>query len=217
MTVSFRCAALVRYFHMIDKGFVLITGGAGFIGTNLADQLCRKQEPVLILDNLSRSGSARNLEWLRKKYGQLVSFVCGDIRDPLIVREAVNAASCVYHFAAQVAVTDSLIDPVLDFDVNLRGTLNLLEALRHKPAVGKMYYWRVKAQPLFRVPLIKYFKRNLSIMPEAPDYSAYHRSLTEELYSLKDRIRNLVSHWPTDGEHKEVALRSVLRRHLPQS
>jgi hypothetical protein len=50
-----------------------------------------------------------------------------------------------------------------------------------------------------------------------PDYTAFHRSVSDELYSLKDRIRNLVSHWPTDGEWKEVALRSVLRRHLPQS
>ena len=50
-----------------------------------------------------------------------------------------------------------------------------------------------------------------------PDYSSYHRSLTEELYSIKDRIRNLVKHWPTDGESKEVALRSLLRRHLPAS
>ncbi len=50
-----------------------------------------------------------------------------------------------------------------------------------------------------------------------PDYTAYHRSITEELYSIKDRIRNLVKHWPTDGESKEIALRSVLRRHIPES
>ena len=54
------------------------------------------------------------------------------------------------------------------------------------------------------------------VNPE-PDYASFHRSVTGELYSIKDRIRNLVSHWPTDGESKEVALRSVLRRHLPQS
>lgn len=50
-----------------------------------------------------------------------------------------------------------------------------------------------------------------------PDYTAFHRSVSEELYSVKDRIRNLVRHWGTDGEEKEVALRSVLRRHLPES
>ena len=50
-----------------------------------------------------------------------------------------------------------------------------------------------------------------------PDFFAYHRSLTDEIYSLKNRIRDLVNHWGTDGEHKEVALRSILRRHLPES
>jgi hypothetical protein len=50
-----------------------------------------------------------------------------------------------------------------------------------------------------------------------PDYLAYHKSLTDELHALKDRIRNLATHWPTDGEHKEAALRTVLRRHLPSS
>ena len=50
-----------------------------------------------------------------------------------------------------------------------------------------------------------------------PDYLAFHKSVSAELYSVKDRIRNLVSHWPTDGEAKEVALRSVLRRHLPEN
>ena len=51
----------------------------------------------------------------------------------------------------------------------------------------------------------------------SPDYTKYHLSVTEELYSIKDRIRSLVPHWATDGEYKEVALRSVLRRHLPES
>jgi CDP-paratose 2-epimerase len=117
---------------MIDKSSVLITGGAGFIGTNLANQLCMKQEPVLLLDNLSREGSKKNLDWLTKKHGRLVTFIRGDIRDPQVALEAVESASCVYHFAAQVAVTRSMRDPLMDFDVNLRGTLNLLEALRQK-------------------------------------------------------------------------------------
>ena len=54
-----------------------------------------------------------------------------------------------------------------------------------------------------------------SMTTERPDFQTYHKSLTEELYSVKDRIRNLVEHWPTDGEWKESALRTVLRRHLP--
>lgn len=51
----------------------------------------------------------------------------------------------------------------------------------------------------------------------SPDLEAYHRSIANELQSLKDRVRNLVRHWPTDGEYKEVALRNVLRRHLPET
>ncbi|WP_126933892.1 DUF6602 domain-containing protein [Corallococcus sp. AB018] len=54
-------------------------------------------------------------------------------------------------------------------------------------------------------------------MPNPPNYTEFHRSITEELYSIKDRIRNLVQHWPTDGEHKEIAVKSLLRRHLPES
>src|SRR5262245_16534154 len=51
----------------------------------------------------------------------------------------------------------------------------------------------------------------------SPDFLSYHKSLTDELHSLKNRIRDIVRHWPTDGEQKEVALRTVLRRHLPES
>jgi hypothetical protein len=57
----------------------------------------------------------------------------------------------------------------------------------------------------------------MATAPHQPDFTAFHRSVSDELYSVKDRIRNLVRHWGTDGEAKEVALRSVLRRHLPES
>lgn len=57
----------------------------------------------------------------------------------------------------------------------------------------------------------------MTYQSQKPDFTEFHKSITAELYSLKDRIRQLVLHWPTDGEHKEAALRSVLRRHLPQS
>jgi hypothetical protein len=57
----------------------------------------------------------------------------------------------------------------------------------------------------------------MATAPHQPDFKAYHRSVSDELYSVKNRIRNLVRHWGTDGEAKEVALRSVLRRHLPES
>jgi CDP-paratose 2-epimerase len=115
------------------RGRVLITGGAGFIGTNLADRLLRDGEQVLVLDNLSRPGVERNLRWLQAQHGGHVAVEAGDVRDLDTVRRAVRDATSVFHFAAQVAVTTSLVDPISDFEVNARGTLNVLEAVRGRP------------------------------------------------------------------------------------
>jgi len=116
---------------------VLITGGAGFVGCNLAARLLEAGRRVLIFDNLSRPGSEKNLRWLRDKWHGLCVTI-GDTRDVQALREAVAVSNQVFHFAAQVAVTTSLSEPVTDFDINLRGTLNLLEAIRrapHPPAI----------------------------------------------------------------------------------
>jgi CDP-paratose 2-epimerase len=112
---------------------VLITGGAGFIGTNMADRLLSAGQRVLILDNLSRAGVVENLAWLRARHGADLEVEVGDVRDAGLVRAAVRRAARVFHFAAQVAVTTSLVDPLQDFEVNARGTLNLLEAIRAQP------------------------------------------------------------------------------------
>jgi len=108
----------------------LVTGGAGFIGTNLADRLLREGQRVRIVDNLSRPGVGRNLAWLRERHGERLEVLRGDLRDRAVAAEAVRAVDSVFHLAAQVAVTTSLDDPRLDFDVNLIGTVNLLEAAR---------------------------------------------------------------------------------------
>lgn len=115
-------------------GPVLITGGAGFVGCNVADRLLRDGHEVVVFDNLSRAGVERNLAWLRATHGDRVRAVVADVRDRDALDGAVRGASAVFHFAAQVAVTTSLVDPVEDFDVNARGTLNLLEALRAQDA-----------------------------------------------------------------------------------
>src|SRR5947208_8316856 len=112
------------------NGAALITGGAGFIGTNVAHRLLTSGKPVLLFDNLSRPGSRQNYEWLRRMHGNLVRLQVGDTRDRQAIRQALESASDVYHFAAQVAVTDSLRNPSDDFDINARGTLNLLEEIR---------------------------------------------------------------------------------------
>lgn len=108
----------------------LITGGAGFIGCNLADRILSLGEPVLIYDNLSRPGTEENLRWLCDKHGSNLRFELADVRHRPALRRALRGARRVFHFAAQVAVTSSLDAPVFDQRVNAAGTLHLLEALR---------------------------------------------------------------------------------------
>ena len=110
----------------------LITGGAGFIGTNMADRLLAEGERVVVLDDLSRRGVERNLQWLRGTHPDRLQVVQGDIRDPDAVRRATREADRVFHFAAQVAVTTSVTEPVHDYEVNLGGTVTLLEELRRR-------------------------------------------------------------------------------------
>jgi CDP-paratose 2-epimerase len=108
----------------------LITGGAGFIGCNLADTLLRRGESVTVLDNLSRPLTPLNLQWLRERHGERLRFVQADIRDAETLRLAVAGHAVVYHLAGQVAVTTSVADPRGDFEANALGTLNVLEAAR---------------------------------------------------------------------------------------
>ncbi|MFL5575006.1 MAG: NAD-dependent epimerase/dehydratase family protein [Gemmatimonadaceae bacterium] len=103
------------------------------MGANLAHRLLSVGTPVLLLDNLSRPGVELNLRWLRETHGELVQLEQADVRDRAAVARCVRRARQVFHFAAQVAVTTSLAHPTDDFDVNARGTLNVLEALRALP------------------------------------------------------------------------------------
>lgn len=111
----------------------LITGGAGFIGSNLAHRLLTAGRRVRVLDNLSRPGVEQNLQWLRQQHGELLEFVMADVRDAAAVTQAMAGVQQVFHFAAQVAVTTSLEQPQEDFAVNAQGTLNVLEAARARP------------------------------------------------------------------------------------
>jgi CDP-paratose 2-epimerase len=118
----------------VQQRRTLITGGAGFIGSNVAHRLLSSGERILIFDKLSRPGVAKNLEWLTTTHGDLVEVEIADVCDSARLRLATREAGKVFHFAAQVAVTASLDDPLNDFEINARGTLNLLEALRALPA-----------------------------------------------------------------------------------
>ena len=113
-----------------SSGKVLITGGAGFIGANLADRLASDGCDVLVYDAMARPGVERNLRWLQGRHPQRLTAVQADVRDETALARALDGADAVFHLAAQVAVTTSLADPVDDFTVNLTGTLNLLEAVR---------------------------------------------------------------------------------------
>jgi CDP-paratose 2-epimerase len=109
----------------------LITGGAGFIGSNYAARLLQRNEKVTILDNLSRVGAERNLDWLRTTYGEKsFDLVVGDIRDSSLVDLTVRDADVILHLAGQVAVTTSVQEPRTDFEINAYGTFNVVEAAR---------------------------------------------------------------------------------------
>ena len=115
------------------RSMVLITGGSGFVGSNLADRLAAGGERVLIYDNLSQRNVLQNLEWLQQRHGNRIETAIADVRDADALRDTVRHASAIFHLAAQVAVTTSLDDPLADFEANARGTLNVLEAARRRP------------------------------------------------------------------------------------
>ncbi|WP_242097527.1 NAD-dependent epimerase/dehydratase family protein [Sphingomonas sp. CROZ-RG-20F-R02-07] len=115
---------------MIDPRPILVTGGAGFIGSNLADRLAGEGYRVRVYDVLARAGVDANLVWLKARYGDRIEAVIADIRDADALARAASDVQAVFHLAAQVAVTTSMVDPRADFEINILGTLNLLEALR---------------------------------------------------------------------------------------
>jgi CDP-paratose 2-epimerase len=108
-----------------DHRPILITGGAGFLGTNVAHRFLQSSSRVIIYDNLARDGVERNLAWLERNYGDLVQVEIGDVRNERAVRTLVRGVSKVFHFAAQV---------------NARGTMNVLEAIRALPLPPQLIY-----------------------------------------------------------------------------
>jgi CDP-paratose 2-epimerase len=109
----------------------IITGGAGFIGSNYAQRLLERGEKVTLYDNLSRAGAPRNLKWLGETFGEKAfGFVNGDVRDEASLATAARDADVIVHLAGQVAVTTSVLKPREDFEINALGTFNVLEAAR---------------------------------------------------------------------------------------
>lgn len=110
----------------------LVTGGAGFIGSNYVRRLIERGESVMIFDNLSRVGARHNAAWLERTFGRdAFTMVTGDLRDAGLLNDCASNADVIVHLGGQVAVTRSLVDPRDDFEANAVGTFNLLEAARH--------------------------------------------------------------------------------------
>lgn len=119
---------------------LLITGGCGFLGSNLAAYALSQGIDLCVFDSLYRYGSQSNLQWLRE-LGRF-DFVHGDIRNPNDVHRVIARVKpdAIFHLAGQVAMTTSIIDPRMDFEVNALGTLNLLEAVREKAPEAVIIY-----------------------------------------------------------------------------
>ena len=116
--------------NLMPKNY-LITGGAGFIGSNYVNHLLTCGEKVTVYDNLSRSGTLKNLRWLNDKHGEgSFRLIEGDVKDSALLSRAVDEMDIIVHLAGQVAVTSSVINPREDFESNALGTFNLLESAR---------------------------------------------------------------------------------------
>lgn len=119
---------------------ILITGGCGFLGSNLAAHALKRGDDLVVFDNLYRSGSVHNLQWLQQQ--GTFCFVHGDIRNFNDVQRVVadSRPDAIFHLAGQVAMTTSIANPRMDFEINAVGSHNLLEAVRlHAPEAAVLY------------------------------------------------------------------------------
>jgi CDP-paratose 2-epimerase len=119
---------------------IVVTGGAGFCGFHFVRNRLLRGDEVLVYDNLSRKGVEHNLEELQSEGHPGFSFQHGDVRDAKGLALAIGDADAVVHLAAQVAVTTSIEQPIFDFEVNAAGTLNVLEAVRHRAPHATLIY-----------------------------------------------------------------------------
>lgn len=119
---------------------LLITGGCGFLGSNLSSHALMRGDELIVFDNLSRLGSQDNLLWL-KEQGDF-RFIHGDIRNQDDIMRLLHETkpAAIFHLAGQVAMTTSIANPRLDFDINALGTLNLLEAVRLQTPNSSIIY-----------------------------------------------------------------------------
>jgi len=144
---------------------VLVTGGCGFIGSNLVDALAARGEMVLAFDAMLREGAQENARWLASRWGDRVKIVTGDVRDAAAVAAAVTNCTAVLHLAAQVAVTTSLEDPVEDFSVNAMGTLTVLEAVRRYNPSAPLIFASTNKVYGMAMPVDRLIRKELRYQP----------------------------------------------------
>lgn len=190
----------------------LITGGCGFVGSNLADNLLDQGDEVIIFDNLSKAGSYRNLEWLTSIYKQGIEFIQADIQDADIVANSIdkNKPSAIAHLAGQVAMTTSIENPRLDFIVNALGTLNVLEAVRlHSPDTVVMFSSTNKVYgDLSWIPIEETESRYI-----APDYpSGFDETIPLDFHSPYGCSKGSADQYVQDYA-RIFKLRTVVFRH----
>jgi CDP-paratose 2-epimerase len=109
----------------------LITGGCGFLGSNMAAYYIEIGDEVIVFDNLYRFGTEKNLEWLNSLEGNF-KYIKGDVRNIYEIEKVIQEEKpdIVFHFAGQVAMTTSIENPYMDFEINVKGTINVLESIR---------------------------------------------------------------------------------------
>jgi CDP-paratose 2-epimerase len=120
----------------------LITGGAGFVGSNLAAHLLAKGDKVTVFDSLARQGASENLAWLRSLGLPDLGFIHGDIRNAFDIEQTIKNVmpDVIFHLAGQVAMTTSMQSPRRDFEINVLGSINVLEAVRqYTPKTAIIY------------------------------------------------------------------------------
>src|SRR4051812_2679710 len=166
------------------EGQIVVTGGAGFLGTNVAQALARRGDDVLIFDNLSRLHVRENVSWLQQHDGNRISMRVADVRDEEAVSEAIRGARAVIHLAAQVAVTTSVDDPITDFEVNARGTLNVLEAVRRYAPNAPLLFASTNKVYGKLLPVEALERDGLRYVPRKPQHtSGFDESTPLSLYS----------------------------------
>ena len=189
---------------------IFITGGCGFLGSNIAAEVMRRGWALVVLDNLFRSGSEKNLDWL-KGLGKF-AYINGDVRRRADIDQALKdfRPDVVFHLAGQVAMTTSIKDPQLDFEINAQGTLNLLESVRANcPGAAVVYSSTNKTYG--DLEWTKYTET--ATRYEAPEYpNGFPETIPLEFHSPYGCSKGAADQYMLDY-HRIFGLRTAVFRH----